>query len=216
MTQLHEQYRPRQWQEVVGQPKALGKIAALRKRGLTGRAYWLSGQSGTGKTTIARLIAAEIADEWAIEEVDAESLTPGRVAELERSCASRSLGKGGRCFIVNEAHGLKRSTVRQLLVTLEGDRIPSHVAWIFTTTIDGQENLFAENEDSHPLLSRCTVIQLSRRDLAKPFAERCREIAVAEGLDGQPIERYVKLLQGCRNNFRAALQAIESGEMVEG
>ena len=64
MTALYEQYRPRTFDEVVGQDKAIGKVEALRKRGLAGRAYWISGQSGTGKTTIARLIAAEVASEW--------------------------------------------------------------------------------------------------------------------------------------------------------
>jgi DNA polymerase III gamma/tau subunit len=56
--QLHEQYRPRDWSDVVGQDKAIAKIDALRNRGLAGRAFWISGSSGTGKTTVARLIAA--------------------------------------------------------------------------------------------------------------------------------------------------------------
>ena len=54
---LHEQYRPHSWGEVVAQPKILRQIDTLRRRGLAGRAYWISGESGTGKTTIARLIA---------------------------------------------------------------------------------------------------------------------------------------------------------------
>src|SRR5207302_1030568 len=108
--------------DVVGQDRALARINALRKRGLSGRAYWISGQSGTGKTTIARLLANELADDWSIEEIDAEQLSASRVADLERSSASRSIGRGGRAFIVNEAHGLKKATIRQLLVTLEGDR----------------------------------------------------------------------------------------------
>ena len=212
--QLHEQYRPKSWGEVVGQDKALAKIEQLRRRGLGGRAYWITGQSGTGKTTIARLIATDIADDWCIEEVDAEQLTPGRVTELERLSATRGMGRGGRAFIVNEAHGLKKATIRQLLVSLEGDRVPSHVAWLFTTTVDGQDNLFADCDDSHPLLSRCAIIGLARRDLCEPFAARCREIAQAEGLDGQPHERYVKLMKKCGNNLRAALQAVEAGEMI--
>jgi replication-associated recombination protein RarA len=68
--QLHEQYRPRQWSEVIGQDKALERIGQLRKRGLAGRAFWLSGQSGTGKTTIAKLLAAEIAEPWSTVEID--------------------------------------------------------------------------------------------------------------------------------------------------
>jgi len=62
--QLHEQHRPRNWSDVVGQDKVVARIEGLRKRGLAGRAYWISGQSGTGKTTIARLIATEVANEF--------------------------------------------------------------------------------------------------------------------------------------------------------
>ena len=112
--QLHEEYRPRQWSEVVGQDKALAKINRLRQRGLAGRAYWISGQSGTGKTTIARLIAAEVASEWCTEEVDATDLSAARVRELEKQSACLGLGdKPGRAYIVNEAHGLNRAAVRQ-------------------------------------------------------------------------------------------------------
>lgn len=46
--QLAEQYRPRAWGDVVGQDRAVAKIDNLRPRGLAGRAFWVSGQSGTG------------------------------------------------------------------------------------------------------------------------------------------------------------------------
>lgn len=210
--QLFEQYRPRTWGDVVGQEKALKKIETLRKRGFGGRAVWLSGQSGTGKTTIGRLIAAELADDIGIEEIDAQHCTPARLRDIERECRCRVLGaKTGRVYIVNEAHGLTAASIRQLLVMLE--RIPEHVCWIFTTTTQGQEALFAECDDSSPLLSRCAVIELSRRDLAKPFAERARMIAQTEGLDGRDIGQYIRLVQKHRNNLRGVLSAIEAGEM---
>ena len=210
---LFEQYRPTQWSEVVGQDNALAKIDAVRKRGLGGRAYWISGTSGTGKTTIAGLLAAEVADLMMVDEIDAETLTPNRMQEWERNSHLCGWGKGGRVYIVNEAHGMKQAVIRQLLVTLE--RIPDHVAWIFTTTKAGQENLFGESEDSHPLLSRCTEIALTNQGLNKAFAVRAQQIAQAEGLNGQPIEKYNRLAKDCKNNMRAMLQKIEEGEMVE-
>ncbi len=210
---LAEEYRPSTFDDVVGQDKAIARLAALRRRGLAGRAYWINGQSGTGKTTIARLLAAEVADPFNVVEIDAGELTRAKLAELERVAGLYGMGaKPGRAFIVNEAHGLTASIIRALLVVLEAIR--PHVVWIFTTTNDGQDDLFEGQLDAHPLLSRCVLISLSRQGLAKPFAERARTIAEREGLNGKPIEAYVRLAQTHRNYLRAILLAIEAGDMA--
>src|SRR4051794_2049193 len=108
MAPLAEQYRPRTWADVAGQDKIVNRIQALAKRGLAGRAYWISGQSGTGKTTIARLIAQEVADADLIQEVDAAGLTVAELVALEREMSVFGWGKGGRAYIVNEAHALRK------------------------------------------------------------------------------------------------------------
>src|SRR5262245_20417732 len=113
--QLHEQYRPKQWSEVVGQRKAIEQIERLRKRNIAGRSYWISGQSGTGKTTIARLIAAEVADGWSTTEIDGGQVTGEVLDNLKRDCRQRPFGRGA-CLIINEAHGLRGPIIRRLLV----------------------------------------------------------------------------------------------------
>ncbi|MDZ4782891.1 MAG: AAA family ATPase, partial [Planctomycetia bacterium] len=110
--QLHEQYRPRAWHEVVGQDKVIAKLGALKARGLTGRAFWLAGVSGSGKTSIARLIAGEVADDFDTLEIDAGEVSLSWLRETERSLASRGLTGRGRAVIVNEAHGLRKDSIR--------------------------------------------------------------------------------------------------------
>src|SRR5262249_5176038 len=136
-------------------------IQALAKRGsLSGRAYWLSGQSGTGKTTIARLIAQDIADPFLIQEVDASALTIAQLKDLETESQLKGFGeRSGRAFIVNEAHGFRKEVLPQSLAPLQ--RIPSPVVWLFPPTSEQQESFFEELADASPLLSRCIRLALT-------------------------------------------------------
>ena len=210
---LFEQYRPRSLEEVVGQSKACAVVGRLVERGLGGRAVWLSGASGTGKTTLARIIAASVADDMFVREYDtADALTLSELGDIESSMYLTAWGKAGRAFIINEAHGLREQAVRKLLGMLE--RIPAHVVFVFTTTKEGEDALFGDTIDASPLLSRCIRVALTNQGLAQAFAQRVHDAATAEGLNGRPIADYIKLAQKCKNNCRAMFMEVEGGAMI--
>ena len=211
--QLYEKHRPKTLDDILGQSKAIEQVKRLLCRGTGGRAFWISGASGTGKTTIARIIADSIAADMYVQEFDcADQLSISALDKIESDMQYRAFGKGGKAYIINESHGLRKASIRRLLGLLE--RIPEYVVFIFTTTKQGESKLFEDNIDSNPLLSRCIKIELTNQRLAKVFAEHCRQIAAKENLNGKPIESYIKLAQKCKNNCRMMLQEIESGVML--
>lgn len=212
MDKLEEKYRPAALADIIGQDKAI-KIISRLEPNIGGRAYWITGQSGTGKTTIAKILALMVADPLYTVETTGRGLTPTILNDFRNKWPYTALfGRGGHALIVNEAHGMTKPVIEILLDILE--EMPNKAVVIFTTTRDGAE-LFEEQMDSSPFKSRCISLILASRGLAEPFAAKVKAIAQAENLDGKPIEAYISLMKECRNNFRAALQAVQSGRMIE-
>ncbi len=211
---LYERYRPRSLDEVIGQPAAVKKLRRfVDSNTVAGRAFWLAGRSGNGKTTLARILAASVAEPLFIDELDAIDLTAARLRQILDRHRVCPLFGNGHAVIINEAHGIRDA--KRLLGVLEP--IPHNVVWIFTTTIEGQLT-FDGMADAGPLLSRVAggkPIKLETRGVAEAFAQRALEIAQAEGLDGQPLSAYKELVNQARGNMRAVLQAIEAGEMLK-
>jgi DNA polymerase III delta prime subunit len=215
---LYQKHRPILWSEFVGQPKAVATvIRIIGREGFDRGAFWIeaagANNSGVGKTTLALLIANQLADPFFVTELDGSRCDKRAVEDMERSAhlCAWSADKPYKAWIVNEAHAMSAGAVDAMLTFLES--LPRNCVVIFTTTRRVDESLFGDH-DSGPFASRCHCITLTNQGIAKVFAERAQSIAQAEGLDGQPIAAYVRLVQDAKNNMRAVLQRIEAGEMM--
>jgi len=210
---LTEKHRPVDMAGLIGQDKISRVVGRLvDNEDLTGRAYYISGASGTGKTTLARILADMVADKDYIREVVGRQLTPNMIKDITWGWQLYPMStKPGQVLIVNESHGLTKPVIEIFLDVLEN--LPDNILVIFTTTKDGAD-LFEDNLDSIPFASRCIDLKFTTRGLCEPFADRLKEIAELEGLGGADLDKYKKLLKNNRNNFRSALMAIDAGQMM--
>jgi hypothetical protein len=210
MPSLFERFRPQTWDQVVAQDGAVNLCRRLvETNAVGGRAYWITGVSGSGKTSIARLLARELADPFCITEVDASDVDTDFLREAERTMHLYGFGsKPGRAWIVNEAHRLPPRIIGKFNSTFEP--IPGHVAWIFTTTIEGQEALFEGGIEAPMFLSRCTPIRLSLRNVAEPIARMVQANMASIGMDGHDLNWYVNKVKAHRNNARAVYSECEA------
>ncbi len=207
---LHEDYRPREFSELVGQDKAISRVRRIIDRpSFAGDCFWIAGPSGTGKTTLAWIIARQFCSDINIMELDGEACTIDAVRKASEGMHYTALGGGMRAWVVNEAQAMTPKAVQAWLTVL--DKLPAKVLVIFTTTEDSAD-LFGQYDV--PFRSRCKSVAFTNQGLAPHFAKRAREIAAAEELDGKPESAYLRLVQRCKNNMRAVLQEIEAGEMM--
>ena len=152
---LYRKYRPQNFSEVTGQSHVIRTLTSAISSGKVSHAYLFSGPRGTGKTTIARLLAKaincetkgsfepcnkcqsciEFGEGRALDliEVDAASRTGvddiRELLDIVRVSPSRSKYK---VFIIDEVHMLSKSAFNALLKTLEEP--PAHVVFVLATT----------------------------------------------------------------------------------
>ena len=141
MKALYRRYRPKTLAEVVGQEQVTSVLQKAIANNKIAHAYLFIGPRGTGKTSVARILAHEINgfdyeledDYLDIIEIDAASNTGvDNIRDLrEKAIIAPTKGKY-KVYIIDEVHMLSKSAFNALLKTLEEP--PEHVIFIMATT----------------------------------------------------------------------------------
>jgi len=199
--------------DVAGQEAVVGALTKALAAGKIGHAYLLSGPRGTGKTSVARILAHEVngfkyeleATHPDIIEIDAASNTGvDNIRELiERAALRPTMGKY-KVYIIDEVHMLSKSAFNALLKTLEEP--PSSVIFVLATTDPEKVPL--------TILSRVQHLKFGLAE-AKVVAERLREVAKKEGL-AITDDALEFLAENSGGSFRDALSLLEQAATVCG
>lgn len=131
---LYRKYRPEKFDEVIGQDHIVKAISGSLKAGKVAHAYLLCGPRGTGKTTIARIIAHELGSSVNdIYEMDAASNRGiDDVRDIRANVRTLPFDSKYKIYILDEVHMFTKDAWNALLKTIEEP--PEHVIFILATT----------------------------------------------------------------------------------
>lgn len=154
MTVLYRKYRPKNWNEVIGQEHIVNVLKNSIDLSKIAHAYLFCGGRGTGKTTLARILAKNIGcDDSDIVEIDAASNRKIEdVRELREGVSTLPFKSPYKAYIIDEVHMLTNEAFNALLKTLEEP--PKHVVFMLATT--EPEKL------PETILSRCQIFELKK------------------------------------------------------
>ena len=220
MTALYRTYRPLDFTQVVGQEAVVRTLRNAIESDQVRQAYLFAGPRGTGKTSMARIlakalnaeggpsadfdpttrIARSIADGTALDVVEMDAASQRGIDEVReiRERAMLQPAEGGyKVYIVDEAHQLTPAAWNALLKLIEEP--PPHLVFVFCTT-DVSKML-------PTVRSRCQTFVFSRPRLPD-LIRKLRRIADAEGIEA-PDAALALVARGARGAYRDAESTLD-------
>ena len=219
-TALYRKFRPQEFEDVKGQEHIVTTLKNQIKADRIGHAYLFCGTRGTGKTTIAKILARAVNCEHPIDgspcntcktcrainegasmnviEIDAASNNGvDNIREIREEVAYRPTTGKYKVYIIDEVHMLSTGAFNALLKTLEEP--PSYVIFILATT--------EAHKIPITILSRCQRYDF-RRITADTIAARLRELMDKEGNDVE--EKAIRYIaKAADGSMRDALSLLD-------
>jgi DNA polymerase III subunit gamma/tau len=178
---LYRKYRPKSFDETVGQDHITKTLQKALKSGRISHAYLFTGPRGVGKTSVARILAHEVNglaykdDSIHLDIIEIDAASNRRIDEIrdlrDRVRIAPTSSKY-KVYIIDEVHMLTREAFNALLKTLEEP--PAHCIFILATT------------EAHKLPE--TIISRTQRHEFKPvnkvqMSDHLAGIAKSEKID---------------------------------
>jgi DNA polymerase III subunit gamma/tau len=221
---IARRWRPKQFDEIVGQEHIVRTLKNAITQNRLAHAYLFVGPRGTGKTTMARVLAKALNCEGGpsvsprddspvalaimngssmdVQEIDgASNNSVDNIRQLREDCQYAPTQGKFKIYIIDEVHMLSGGAFNALLKTLEEP--PPHVKFIFATT--------ESQKVPATIVSRCQRFEF--RPIADAaIATKLGQIAQAEGIKVTPeaLQSIARLAQGGMRDAQSILDQLIS------
>jgi len=217
---LYRRHRPRTFADVVGQEPVVRTLRNAVQRGKVHHAYLFVGSRGTGKTSMAKILAAclncehgptiepcgecescvSIAHASSLDVIEMDAASNNSVddiRELRESVAYSPVSGRSKVYILDEAHMLSTAAWNAFLKTLEEP--PPNTVFVLATT--------EAQKVPATVVDRCHRFDF-HRPTVEQIASVLRRAAQAESIEIPP-EALAAVARSATGSFRDALGTLE-------